>query len=91
MLRGYQIELGYGKDHIRLPLSMDGRPLPKMHAYIYDPVKKVRDLSLVDLAWVLAAGSNSYKIGRYSPRSARQHSPVQDITTLVAHAQLVPT
>ena len=52
VLRRYQIELGNGEGHIRLPLSMDGsgRLLPEMHSYISDPEKKVSDLSLVDLA-----------------------------------------
>ena len=62
MLRGYQIELGYGGDHIRLSLSMDGILLSRMLANLYDPEKKVSDPSLVDLALVLAAGNTSYEI-----------------------------
>ena len=39
-LRGHQIELGYGWDRIRLQLSMDGRLLPRVLAYLYDPRKR---------------------------------------------------
>ena len=45
MLRGYQVELGHGEDHIRLPFSMDGRLLPGVLTYMYDTEKKISDLS----------------------------------------------
>ena len=91
MLKEYHIELDYGEDHIQLPLPMDGRLLSRMLAYFYDSKKKGSDPSLVDLAWVLAAGSNSYRIGRYARRSVIKHSHVQDVTILVAHAQPLRT
>ena len=62
-----------------------------MLVYFYDREKRLSDPSLKDLASVLAAGSHTYKSGRYSRQNTSQHSTVQDVTTPLAHVQLLPT
>ena len=92
LLREYKIEHHYGEHCTRLPLSIDGRLPSRTFIYFYHRENKgVSDPSLKDLASVPAVGSHSYKSGRYSRQSTRNHSSVQDVTTSLAHAQPLPT
>ena len=92
MLRGYHKELGYREDHTRLPLSMDGRLLSRIsHTSMTRKTKSViyrgrpgidpdgRTLFLQNWQIFSSKGKITFVFN------------VQDITALIAHAQLLPT